>query len=240
MEKTEFLIVGSPHNIKSQDQLQFEIGTTDIKPAAFVRNLGIVFDNDCTMAGQVRSLCRTLNYQLRNIARIRRYLDEDSCHHVVRALVTSRLDYGNSLLFGITQSQMAQLQRIQNKAVRLIYGTKRSEHVTPYRIRLHWLPVNQRINFKLLVFMYQSVNNIAPQYLSNDIVLSSDIKTHHHALRSQSDHTRLYVPKTSRLYGDNQFSVAGPRLWNTLPITIREAPSLKVFKKLLKTHLFSC
>jgi hypothetical protein len=238
MDKTEFLMVGSPHNLKSQAALSIQIGSTVIKPVDHVRNLGIIINNDGTMTGQVKGLCRTLNYQLRNIARIRRYLDEDSCHHIVRALVTSRLDYGNSLLVGITKTHLTQLQRIQNKAARLICGAKRREHITPYLTRLHWLTVDQRINFKLLVFMYQCVNTTAPKYLSDEIVLCSKEKTHQHALRSHADHTRLHIPKTSRSHGDKCFSVAGPRTWNTLPIAIREAPSLKVFKKLLKTHLF--
>ena len=191
------------------------------------------------MTGQVRGLCRTLNYHLRNIARIRRYLDEDSCHHVVRSLVTSRLDYGNSLLVGCTNAQLNQLQRIQNKAARLICGAKKREHISPYLTRLHWLRVHQRINFKLFVFMYQCINNHAPPYLCNDIVLYRHHNTQSHNLRSLSDNTRLYIPKTNRSFGDNSFCVAGPRLWNALPITIREAPSLMVFKKLLKTHLFT-
>ena len=107
------------------------VTTAKIKPVKSVRNLGFIMDSDGSMTGQVGDLCRTLNYQLRNIARIRKYLDKDSCHHVVRVLLTSRLDYGNSLLAGITTSaQFKKLQCIQNKAARLICRVKRREHIS--------------------------------------------------------------------------------------------------------------
>ena len=237
MEKTEFLIIGSKHNLSLYPNLSLHVGTTVVEPAHSVRNLGISMDSDGSMTSQVRGLCRTLNYQLWNIARIRKYLDQDSCHHIVRSLVTSRLDYGNSLLFGITGVQINHLQRIQNKAARIICGARRSEHISPYLARLHWLRVHQRVNFKLLVIIYQCVNGSAPKYLSSDIVFH---RTHSiRNLRSTTDLTRLYIPRTKRAFGDRAFTVAGPKLWNNLPIQIREARSIFIFKKLLKTHLFT-
>ena len=192
-------------------------------------------DSDGSMTSQVGGLCRTLNFQLRNIARIRKYLDQDTCHHIVRSFVLSRLDYGNSLLAGSTNAQLNKLQRIQNRAARLICGAKRREHISPYLARLHWLPVN----FKLLVYIYQCLNGSSPRYLSSDIVLHSTQSSSHHYLRSQADHTRLHIPKTHRSTGDKAFFVIGPRLWNRLPIATREAASLTIFKKLLKTYFFS-
>ena len=180
-----------------------------------------------------------INYQLKNIARIRKYLDEESCHHIIRSLVTSRLDYGNSLLAGMTQAQATKLQRIQNKAARLICGAKRRDHISPYLARLHWLPVQQRVNFKLLVYIYQCVNGSSPQYLTSQISLYSSQNISRHYLRSSKDVTKLHVPKTYRSVGDGAFSVMGPRLWNTLPISIREKTSLALFKKKLKTYIFS-
>ena len=190
------------------------------------------------MTSQVGGLCRTLNFQLRNIARIRKYLDKDACHHVVRALITSRLDYGNSLLTGITNVQLDRLQRVQNKAARLVCGAKRREHISPYLADLHWLPVRQRINFKLLSYIYQSLNGTSPQYLSSQISLYNADSSQHFT-RSKMDHTRLKIPRTNRsTLGDRAFSVIGPRLWNMLPINIRESETLSVFKKQLKTFLF--
>ncbi|KAJ8039819.1 hypothetical protein HOLleu_13938 [Holothuria leucospilota] len=140
--------------ITLQPSLTLTVGKTSIHSVSSVRNLGVMFDSCFAMSSQVQALCCTLNHQLRNTARIRKYLDEDSCKHIVRALVTSCLDYGNSLLLGITKAQLHKLQHIQNRAACLICGDGSSEHVTPYLTRLHWLPVNQRIKFKLIVFVY--------------------------------------------------------------------------------------
>ena len=237
MEKTEFLIFGSKHNLSLLPNLLLHIGTTVVKPTKSVRNLGVMMDGDGSMNSQVGGLCRTLNFQLRNITRIRKYLDQDSCHHIVRSLITSRLDYGNSLLFGITGAHFDKLQKIQNKAARLICGARRNEHISPYLARLHWLRVHHRVIFKLLVIMYNCVKGTAPKYISSDIIFHHSIMKRN--LRSTTDLTRLHIAKTKRAYGDRAFRVAGPKLWNELPTHIRESQSVSTFKKLLKTHLFS-
>ena len=237
MEKTEFFVVGSPHNLKSISTLSLKVSTTTVKSINKVRNLGIIFDSTMSMSDHVNGLCRTLNYQLRNISRIRRYLSEENCHHVVRALVSSRLDYGNSLLAGITEAQLKKIQRIQNKAARLIFGISRRDHISPYITHLHWLPVKQRVNFKILVLIYQCINNSAPIYLS-ELISMYNTHSNKRNLRSSKDITKLIIPKTKRSAGDCGFSVYGPRLWNSLPTSIRLAPSLQIFKRHLKTHLF--
>merc|ERR1712002_360138 len=123
---------------------------TQIKPSNFVRNLGVHFDSNVTMSHHVSSLTRSLNFNLHNIGRIRRYIDEDTCNHTVRSLVLSRLDYSNSLLYGITVKDMQKLQTIQNRSARLIFKANRREHTSPLLQQLHWLPVSERILFKIL------------------------------------------------------------------------------------------
>ena len=91
----------------------------------------------------------------------------------MRSLVLSRLDYGNSILTGITDANFQRLQRIQNRAVRLIFGLKRHDHISPYLANLHWLPVKERVNFKLLTIMFQCLHSSAPSYLYNDVSFKS-------------------------------------------------------------------
>ena len=94
MEKTEFFITGCEHNLRSYPYPTLNVDITKIIPAGSVRNLGIFIYSDGSMTSQVGRVCRTLNFQLRNIARIRKYLDQDTCHHIVRSFVLSRLDTG--------------------------------------------------------------------------------------------------------------------------------------------------
>ena len=146
MDKTEFILFGSSHYIKLHSSDHLTVGHSSVMASSSVRNLGVHMDSTLSMNNHVSHLCKTLIFQLRNISHIRRrYLDIDSCNHIVRALVISRLDYGNSLLTGTTETNINKLQRIQNRAVRLICGLKRRDHVSPYRAELHWLPVKERI-----------------------------------------------------------------------------------------------
>ena len=157
--------------------------------------------------------------------------------HLSYPALTTGIHYSLAAL--MRYAQLNRLQRIRNRAARLICGAKRHEHISPYLARFHWLPVRQRVNFKLLVYIYQCLNGSSPRYLSSDIVLRNTQSSSNHYLCSQADHTRLHIPKTHRSTGDKAFCVIEPHLWNMLPITTREAVSLTVFKKLLKTYIFS-
>ena len=79
----------------------------------------------------------------------------------------SRVDYGNALLFGLPEMLLHKLQMIQNCAARLVTGTHGRDHITPVLFKLHWLPVRYRIEFKLLVLMYQAVHHLGPAYLTS-------------------------------------------------------------------------
>ena len=113
-----------------------------------VRNLGVHMDSTLSMNNHVSHLCKTLIFQLRNISCISIYIDFDSCNHIVRSLIISHLDYGNSLLTGTSETNIKKFQRLQNRAVR-------RDHVSPYRAKLHLLSVKEYINFKLLTIIYQ-------------------------------------------------------------------------------------
>ena len=127
---------------------------------------------------------------------------------------------------------------VQNAAARLVTGARRSNHITPVLQQLHWLPVRQRIIFKIAGLVHQSLAGVAPVYLTEDCRQLSDIGLR--PLRSGSSDIRmLSVPATHNRFGDGSFTAAGPRLWNELPADLRR-PNLTfpVFKQKLKTYLF--
>ena len=174
-------------------------------------------------------------FQLRRISSIRKYLTTEATKKLVVCLILSRLDYCNSLLFGLPSSTTQPLQRIQNSAARVILRKKKYDHISPLLSSLHWLPISQRIEFKFLVLVFKAFRNLAPSYLS-------DLLKHYipsRSLRSGSNQS-LIIPPHLRLstIESRTFSVVGPSLWNKLPISIRQAPSLSAFKSRLKTHLF--
>ena len=124
-----------------------------------LRNLGVVFDPVLNMSGQISSVVKCVHFHLRNLSRIRRFIDQDTCKLAVQALVFSRIDYGNALLLGATDFDLTRLQRLQNRAARLIFLVGRDTSSAPLLRRLHWLPIRKRIEFKILVIIYKCVNS---------------------------------------------------------------------------------
>ena len=109
MTKTEFRVIASKNHKRFMSPVSLLVEGKTILPADSVRNVGVVFDSQMSMSMHVKTLCRSLTFKLRNISRIRRFLDFDTCHLIVRALILSRLDYGNGLLLGSSQSDIQNL-----------------------------------------------------------------------------------------------------------------------------------
>ena len=122
-----------------------------------------------------------------------------------------------------------------NDAARVIFGMKRGKDisVTALLKKLHWLPMKQRSQFKVLSLVYKAIHNEAPGYICDMIRVLEPVRS----LRS-SCATQLFVPKARNKYGGRSFSVAGPTLWNTLPYTVRNTSTFPAFKRALKTFLF--
>ena len=138
------------------------IGDSTISPVECVRNLGVQIDQHLTMDKQVTAVCKACNFHLYRLSSIRRYITTDAARSVVQALITSRLDYCNSLLANLTNTQMKRLKSIQYKAARLVTRTPLREHITPVLKQLHWLPVECRITYTLMILVYKCVNGTAP------------------------------------------------------------------------------
>lgn len=233
-DKTEVMVFSSKNNLKHVDNLTIDVGSATIVPTDCVRNLGAYFTPQMDMDKHVNTVCKSAYFILRNIGRIRKFLTMDATRTLVNSLVTSKLDYCNSLLVGISSSNLNKLQRAQNTAARIILRTSRYDHITPVLEELHWLPICQRIKYKVLVYTYKALNGQCPQYLTDLLNVYRPTR----ALRSSND-LSLVVPRTRTVtFGNRSFSHAAPFLWNALPDAIRSSSSLDIFRKHLKTHLF--
>jgi hypothetical protein len=231
--KTEFIVFATTNNLRRLSNITFTIDDTEISPSTCVHNLGVKFDNKMDMSQQVNKLCRTINFHIRNIWKIRRFIDQDTCHDIVRSLILSRLDYCNSLLKGITKANLLRLQRLQNKAARLVFMKSRRDSATQLINDLHWLPVSQRIDYKICLHVYKAMLFKAPSYIHNRLQAYTPTRR----LRTSSQHL-LTVPRTTSRAGDRAFSNAAPTVWNSLPLSVKNACSAASFKKLLKSHLY--
>ena len=230
--KTELLHVSSRFS-KNVPDIHINIGDTSISPSKTVRDLGVILDNNLTMTSHVNNVCRSASYAIYRIGKLRRYLDAENTEKLVHAFITSRLDNCNSILYGLPDKELNKLQRIQNAAARLVNQTKKRDHITPVLFQLHWLPVRQRIIFKLLLLTFKTLNGQSPAYISDLVTVYQPQRT----LRSASQYLLQESIGRTLTYG-RSFSRVAPRLWNRLPLALRSPQTISRFKAQLKTHLF--
>ena len=121
---------------------------------------------------------------------------------------------------------------IRKVQARVITGTSRHSHITPVLKALHWLPIQSRLDFKVLVQTYKALNEQAPGYVRDMLSVYTPSRT----LRSQSSQNLVTPRFKSAIYGKRCFSLSAASLWNNLPRHIKE--SRLIFKRSLKTHLF--
>jgi hypothetical protein len=164
---------------------------------------------------------------IRNIAGIRKFLSVEHLKTLVNSIIIAKVDNCNSLFYGISSYDSNRLQKFQNSCARLIFGKRKYDHVSGILRELHWLPSEARTYFKILCYVYKSIHGMAPEYLSELIVITRDYNL------------SLYVPRCKTMIGDRAFSVSGPRLWNALPVELRMMDTLERFKSHLKHLLFS-
>ena len=207
-----------------------QIGDLPITATSSARNLGVIFDQCFNLEEHIRVMCKSLHYQIRNIAKIRKYITGESAKIVVHALVISKLDNCNSLLYGLPKHLLSRLQSAQNAAARIIKSTtcRKFEHITPVLKELHWLPVHYCIDYKILLLVFKALNGATPSYLENLLHYKTSCCT----LRSLSQSARL------KSYGDCAFEVASPKLWNTLPLDLRLCSTNRHFQETFENLSF--
>lgn len=233
-EKTEFIVIGSPHMLSKVNTTEISIGGHSIPAVQQARNIGAEFDCHMSMEAHVIKTAQKAWYKLHSLGKIRLYLTEEQAQHAVHAFITSQLDMNNSLICNLPSTLLSKLQRVQNASAKMIKRLSKYDHVTHILKELHWLPIDQRYVYKILLIVYKCLNGKGPMYLCDKLQLYQPSRN----LRSGSNYL-LVVPKTRcSTLGDRAFSAVAPRMWNQLPMDIRQSKSVDAFKNSLKTHLF--
>ena len=237
--KTELIWLGSHRRIQQCSTDPLLIAGALIKPSSHVRDLGVIFDSDLSMSTHVNKLIGVCFFHLRQLRLIRRSLDVEATHALVRALIHSRLDYCNGVLAGLPVERLRRLQSIMKASARLVLRLPSHASVTERMHRqLHWLDIPQRITYKLCVQTFKCLHNLTPGYLSRHCTSVASLPGRAH-LRSATS-GQLVVPSTRTMtLGNRGFHVSGPVSWNNLTPQLHDRTiSLASFKKLLKTFLF--
>jgi hypothetical protein len=165
------------------------VGTATVPFSLSVKNLGFTLDRHLEMKVHVQNVVRAANFELRRIGSIRRFLSAKAAAILVSAFVLSRVDYCNSLLYGCHGYLLDRLQRVQNNAARMVLRIPRYAHITPHLVSLHWLPISERIDYKIASICYNCVKGTAPEYLRR--LIPAKEQTHSYETRSTTDSTAL-------------------------------------------------
>ena len=232
--KTEYLLIGTPQQRSKVLSTSIMFQDAELKPTSEARNLGIIFDSNLAFTKQISTVCHSSFYHIRQLRQIRSSLDTNSAIILANALVTSKLDYCNSLYYNLPKFTIHRLQRVQNSLARAVVPSVRyTDHITPTLQKLHWLPIEQRITFKIAALTYRTLHYKQPTYLLELLHPTAIPRT----LRS-SNQNLLDIPFTKSKTGRRAFSFAAPTIWKSLPLSLRLTSEPSLFFSRLKTHLF--
>ncbi|KAK6186737.1 hypothetical protein SNE40_006015 [Patella caerulea] len=233
-EKTEFLIIGTKQQLKKIDSTTLTFQQENVTSTLTAKNIGAILDSNMSFSAHIKSVCSTSFFHLHRISKIKKYLNPESAEVLVHSFISSKIDYHNAILFGLPKYLIQNLQHVQNSAARLLTNTRKHQHISPILKRLHWLPVSERIKFKILLITYKALHDKAPEYIKELLITHGPTRN----LRSTNKNL-LTVPAVNLEIGRRSFAYSAPFLWNSLPLSIRLAKSVESFKSQLKTHLFN-
>ena len=243
--KSEALVVGTKaqlRNIGVIDNFTVDIAGVSIKPNSHVKIMGVTLDSSLNFDLHVSNVVSTAAFHLRALKHVRKFVDKCTANTIACSIIGSRLDYCNSVLAGISNHNMKRLQRLQNSAARTVANVSSRTSATNIMRDLHWLPVAQRIDYKIALTTFKLLTTGSPEYLCKLLKVPVPVRV----LRS-SNHQLLVTPFCKSVLCSHAFSAYAPRLWNNLPQSIHNfvdldmhtaMVSVDVFKRKLKTVFF--
>ena len=193
-----------------------------------VKNVGVVLDKNLSFNQHINGVVSHCYKILRDISRIKKYLKKAHVECLVHSVVTSRLDYCNSLFINLNKENISKLQKLQNSAARLVLGRRRRDSASVALKELHWLNVEARVIFKILLLVFK--------VLKGNVNMELTYKSFN---GRPDDFLLLHTPNFTSKFGKRIFEYNGSRLWNALPVEIRMEENIEKYKTSVKTILFS-
>lgn len=212
------------------------VGLRDMPYTSVTRILGVSFDNNLSFVSHVNRTVASCFGILRRIRAVRGSIPVGTRILLVTSLVLPRLDYCLAVLSGIPKIHLRKLQAVLNAAARLIYGFGRFSHIGQALRDLHWLPVRERIDFRLATLVHNCRSGVSPKYICDNFTFVSDLPSRGRLRSSRG--SALVLPSVRRpTIGGRAYPYAAVKLWNSLPSAVTSEMDLKRFQKLLKEHL---
>ena len=219
--KTKIMVFGN-RSFKQSMQLSGCLSSSNQLTAlsSSTKLLGAHIDDTLSFNLHISKVVSSSLIIMKNIRSIRKYLTVDAAATLIHSVITSKLDQCNSLLFGMSGSNLNKLQHIQNFALRTVLNFHPRSHISQHFHEQHWLTVEQRIHFKLLTITFKCIHCLAPSILADKVRITSPL--------DMVLDTSLFFPSSS--FGKKSFSYSALRCWNVLPHNLRVIPSLDPFK----------
>lgn len=238
--KSQAIVIGSPGMIARVDwqNLPPVIYNGVIIPyCACTKDLGICLDRDLSWSTQIKELSRKTFSAMSSLRRLRSLLPIPTKVMLAHSLLLSTLDYADASYLNLTEDQLNKLERLQNLAIRFIFGLRKYDHVSEFRQKLKWLPIRRRRELHVLSLLYRVLfDPKTPSYLKEKFKFKfvgdqSEVRT--------TRKLTLCIPTYVTKFYAQSFTVQAILLWNALPLDIRQSKSLKKFKKLVKNFYLS-
>ena len=225
-----------PRGTEELHMSSFSCGDLNFTVSQSVRDLGVLLDKDLSLETQINSVKRKSIGNLINVAKVARYIDQPTRLNLVHSLVFSHIDFCNSIYVDLPDTKLRPLQRIINNSARLVTMMPISSRsrITPVCIKLHILPIKARIKYKICLLTYKALKFGQPFYLAE--LLQQRIRRR--ALRGETSGQLEEPIIASSNYSNRCFTYQAPRMFNSLPLNIRNSGNIEIFKKHLKTYIF--
>ena len=209
-----------------ESSLNISVNGQSVPMCEVQRVLGININQDFNWGQQISSLCQSINYRLYILRRIQHFLPMNTRTAFCNAYILPSIDYCSTIWGGTSVKNLEKVGRLQKRAARLIFNDYSSRSNTLFR-RLNWLPVMHRIEHNKAVLVYKCMNNLLPEYMNEMFTVQSSSR---YTLRSET-RGNLVIPKATTNLFKQSLQYSGPKIWNDLPVTLRNSESLATFKK---------
>ena len=193
--------LGTHQKLQQTDVTHIHLGNNKINVSSSVRNLGFIFDKELKLVSQANAVTKSCFYQIRQLRSIRRLVTTDAAKTLAHAFISSRVDYCNSLYYGVGGEVHKKLQSVLNAAARLVTGQHQHEHISSTLKDLHWLRVPQRVTYKVASLTRSCLLQQGPKYLRDQLIPTRSIPARSHLRSANRGDLAISRPLTAKAHG---------------------------------------
>lgn len=231
-EKTKLMVFGSRQMRSKLLEFRLSLLGKDILPASTVTDMGVGFDSELSFDDHIIKTVSTCMSRLGQINRVKHAFDKKTLIMVINTLVFSKLFYCSNVWCNTSEKNLRKLQCVQNFACRVVCDARKFDHVTPLLRELRWLPVKDKLYYRLAVMTFKCLTGCAPKYLASQFIKRGNVSK-----RNTRSSQLLNIPLCRTATGQRSFYYRSVTLWNNLDNSLKLSSSLDIFKRHLRNSL---